>query len=127
MNQCNSCKKSSNSLSLQICNTCKSSICTECIYYSRFYQRIKEEGFPDKEIDEEIYFCKTHFIEYINGFTSGFLQDIIAFNLILNGDYEENNRKIHYTREFKGNDIENIISDAIQPWPSDEWKDWNTM
>jgi hypothetical protein len=127
MNRCDNCQKDQNSLSLKQCNTCKSTVCTDCLYYSRFYRKIQEEGFPDQEIDEENYFCKTHFIEFINGFTSRFLQDMLASKLLLTGNYSENNKSIDFIREFKGKDIENILSKAIDPWPSDEWKDWNTM
>jgi hypothetical protein len=127
MDRCDICYKTGDSLSTGICDKCKLSICPDCLYYTRYYRLIKEVGFLDKEIDEEIHFCKIHFIEFINGFNSEVLQNILTAKFVIKGDYEENNKKIFYIREFNGKDIGNIISDAIQQWPSDEWKDWNTM
>jgi hypothetical protein len=127
MDECDICKKKSNSESIKICCKCNLRICDECSYYSGYYRQIKEDNMPDIEINEENYFCEIHFVELVKGFSAGFLEEMLAKNFLIQDKYNEDKQVINYIREFKGKNLRKIVSDAIPEWPSDEWKDWNTM
>jgi len=125
--ECIICKKNVTSQSIKQCCKCNIRICDDCSYYSRFYRKIREAGLPDIEIDEETYYCKIHFIEFLNGLSEGFLQEMLNKNFLIDDKYHENKQEINYRREFKGKDLSKLVFGAIPEWPSDEWKDWNTM
>lgn len=127
MVQCDICKKTSDTQTMRVCHTCNISICEDCSCYARFYRDIKEEGQPDVSINEEFYFCKFHFHEYVKSLTPEVLEDMLKNNFTITGCCEENGRKIFYVRELKGDDVSAIVRYALELWPSDEWKDWNTM
>jgi len=55
-------------------------------------------------------------------------QNILKFKIFeIHGSYPENGKEINFIRQFKGANLRKIVIDAISEWPSDEWKDWNTM
>lgn len=126
MNMCGSCNIESDE-ACNTCTICKSNICPACTYYTRFYKTEKENGAPDRTVDEENHFCKTHFIEYVKGLSNEVLEMMLQNNFIIHGHVDGNDKTVEYYREFKGRDLREIITESIAPWPSDEWKDWNTM
>jgi len=127
MEKCAICYKKIKAQQIKKCCKCNIGLCDECSYYSRFNMLIKEAGLPDNETNEIHYFCESHFIELLEGFSGEFLEDLQRKNFLLHYNINENKQEINYIREFKGKNLQKIVFKAIPEWPSDEWKDWNTM
>lgn len=127
MIQCDVCKKNIKKDWIKTCGVCKSYICEDCSYSLRFYRKYKEQGLPDQEKDETTYFCRIHFIELIKGFFSEALEDAKIDHYIIKGSYIENKQEVEYLKEFRGKNLGTLIKQAVEYWPSAEWKDWNTM
>ncbi len=127
MSKCGSCGAEFSSPEMIFCGECGRTLCDDCAYFARFQRTSTVYDSYTGEPVEEHHFCKTHFIAYISGFTADVLERMLRNNFIISGRYEENGREYIYLREFRGKDIMEILQDNIVSWPSDEWKDWNTM
>lgn len=127
MVKCGSCGAEVSTSELIFCGECGRRLCEECAYFTRFQRASTGSDSNTGEPVEEHHFCKTHFIVYISGFNADVLERMLRNSFIISGRYQENGREYTYLREFRGKELRDILQEYSASWPSDEWKDWNTM